>query len=960
MNCWEILGIKETQEEALIREAYLKKLPQVHPEEDPKGFQELRRAMEEALKEAADLRKDAVLIDSPKLQDFLKEANELYKDYRRRIDINEWKNLLASPVCVDLETQEEAGWALISFLMDHIHLPHCIYQEMDRVFDWSEQKEGLCTHFPSDFIDYLLNRIEHEDSFRYEKMEFREDFDYDGFFEEFFILRRAVVEKDQEQAEESLERLEEMKMEHPDLTLLKIRHLYMLEGMEEYAWELAKSLYQEDKEYELTRYWYAQASEGMEYSGEEAAELKEIIENLLEKEPENAVYWKLYGSFLYGQHLLNEALEAFKRASHCSNGDWEYLNRLISDTAEQLSDEMEEEGNFDNWEMACLCWTAKRYDKVRELLEKTQAPEEQEIYWLLMMAGSCHELKDYPKAIFYRQYILDTYIQGEQELFPSLYLDLAEEYELNKEVDKALEIYQQAKEKFPKEAVLYYRQARLLYENDKDAEQILDLCSQALDIEFHQETFSLRMRMLLSVNAFQQAKEEARQVILEKHCHSAQIYFDYEKALHQLEEYEEAEEVLKALYQKTEGSDIICEEYADLCDDMNRTEEALQWIDEAIKKQDTPKRQYMRSSYLHQLKRFEEEFSIYQILENQGFADAFLYYRMGRVSEEMEYLEQAETYFRHSLEENPAYGQSWDGLGDILQKQGKWSEAVNAYQKGAEYGHRQSARDLCRLLKRTHQNDRAKAQIETEMKKWPEDTSLILIYSDILERKKEYEEAVRWLNRYMEIKPQETGYAYRKIAECFQKAGELDKALEYYQKSLDHEPNTPRAWLCMGKFWANIKKDQEKALPYLEKTVELEPESTYAYMKLGEVYEALGEKEKANEAYGKSLENYQMEIEKDSSDGCNYEGAADVLIHLGRIEEAVEFAKKAISLQYREFTCSCPLCYEAYEDFAKAEEKKGNLEKALEWMRIAGQYGTTDYYPNEIARLEQAVNKEKS
>ena len=50
MSCWEILGIDETWQEDIIRKAYLKKLPQFHPEENPEGFRILREAMEEAIK----------------------------------------------------------------------------------------------------------------------------------------------------------------------------------------------------------------------------------------------------------------------------------------------------------------------------------------------------------------------------------------------------------------------------------------------------------------------------------------------------------------------------------------------------------------------------------------------------------------------------------------------------------------------------------------------------------------------------------------------------------------------------------------------------------------------------------------------------------------------------------------------------------------------------------------------
>lgn len=38
---WDILGIEETKDKKIIKKAYAKKTRTVHPEEDPKGFQEL-------------------------------------------------------------------------------------------------------------------------------------------------------------------------------------------------------------------------------------------------------------------------------------------------------------------------------------------------------------------------------------------------------------------------------------------------------------------------------------------------------------------------------------------------------------------------------------------------------------------------------------------------------------------------------------------------------------------------------------------------------------------------------------------------------------------------------------------------------------------------------------------------------------------------------------------------------
>ena len=55
------------------------------------------------------------------------------------------------------------------------------------------------------------------------------------------------------------------------------------------------------------------------------------------------------------------------------------------------------------------------------------------------------------------------------------------------------------------------------------------------------------------------------------------------------------------------------------------------------------------------------------------------------------------------------------------------------------------------------------------------------------------------------------------------------------------------------------------------------------------------------------------------------------------------------------FTCSCPFCYEAYEDLAKIQEQKGELEKALEFMEMAGRLAVTEHYPGEIKRLKEAI-----
>lgn len=963
MNCWEILGIRETDDEEVIRRTYLKLLPQFHPEENPEGFKALRLALEEAVRYADSARrqqeekeggfKQTPMMDSQEIRRVVKGAEELYRDFGKRIQPKLWGELVSCAVCQDLETQKEAGWALIGFLMDHIHMPHSCLKVLDQVFGWQEAQEELKLHFPEGFIEYLTERIEEEDSFRYDRTLVREDFDYESFFEGYFELRNALEKKEREQVEEALKNLEQMDMDHPDVTILKLRHYSMIRGMEEKVWEIARQLYETDGDYGPTRYWYIRSAMEAETASVSSEELDEMSEALVKEFPDNPGYWMLRGTCLRNQSCLEKALMAFYRARDLGRGRWDYLEEQIVQTAAALSVRLEEEGCEDLWAMAKICWAGERYDKVREILGQTEPSEEQKTDWLYMMAECCCHLEAYEEAVGYRRRLWDTY--GETRRPVGLYLDLAEDLKLAGDLDGARTIYEQAAGQFSDVQEIYYGLAQVLEQKGLKNEAA-DMCARALQEGFDRDAFNLRMELLLDLEEYEQVREEAGNLIRQGY-QAAQVLYDYAKALRELECYDEAEEVLKKLYAQTEGSDMVCEEYAFLCYDADRTEEALRWVEEALEKRDTLRRQYLRGSCLHDLKRYQEEMGVYRHMMEKGVDDYYIHYRLGRAVEETGDFAEAEICFRRALEKSSESALSWDGLGDVLQKQGKWQEAVKAYGEGAERGHLQSARDFCRLLKRLHEDDRAREAMEKYLKKWPEDGSLLLLYSDILLRIKEYEAAVRCLNRYIEVKPSMTERGYREIAQCYERAKDLERAREYYQKAIDISPSSARCWRLMGKFLANVIKDQNQALPYLEKSVELAPDSTYGFMKLGEVYEALGRDEEAAACYEKSLKNYEEDIRKDPEDCCNYEGAADVLIHLGRLEEAEEMVRKAISFEHRVFTCSCPFCYEGREDLAKAQEKRGNLKEALEWMRQAGRLASTDYYPKEIARLERAVEE---
>ncbi len=968
MDIWEILGMEETEDETAIREAYLTKLPLYHPEDDPEGFKRLREALEEALKRARVLQKQkqeemsgafegGSIMDSGEIQNFLKQAAELYRDYARRINPKEWEKLMALSVCQDLESQKEAGWALLSYIMDHVHMPHCCYQMFNQTFGWLDDEEELYQHFPEDFVGYVADRIRNEDiHLRYDRFAIREGFDYDDFCEKFYGLRRALRDKNQEAAEAAIAALDAMDMDHPDLTIQKIRHESLQHGHEQQAWEMAKELFSRDRENPLCRYWYVNTALNYENSQITSEEIDELLHSLLDNDPDSVIYLQLLATHLEQLEENAQALGVYLKIRGLLEDRNDYLEEQIASVAEKLSYEQEKDPELDDWwKMAQICWMGHRYGRVRELLEKEEPEEKRELSWLFMMAGSCHELGDFESAVKYRQKYWDMTDPDDRPL--NLYLDLAKEYKEIGEISRAMEIYSQAQECFPREPEVAHQVARLLFDEER-ADEALEQCNKALSMAFHQEAFYLRLRILLDEKRYEEVRDDAEKVISQG-FRSAQVLFDYAIALRNLGNYEEAEKVLKELLERSGEVGILCQEYAYLCADQERYAEALEWIEKALAERDTSVRQMMKADYLKELKRFDEQVEVYQGMIRGGVDYDYVYNYLGRALEALRKYGEAEQNYRKAVEIDPSYGAAWDNLGDVLQNQGKWEEAVYAYEQGWKAGNRQAVRDLCRLLKRMHENEKAEEYLKKGLIQFPDDGSLLWIYALLLERKKRFDEAIRCLGRYMEVKPSATVSAYREIASCWEDAKEFEKAEEYYQKAIDYDPKDAKSWRMFGKYFANKRKMQERALPYLEKSVQLDENSTYGWLKLGEVYEELGQQEKAMECYEKSLKCCEAEVKDDPYHCCNYEGMADALVHLGRLDEAEAMAHRALSLQNEIFYCSSLHCYEGLEDLSKVEEKRGNLEKALEWMKKAGSMATTDYYPNEIARLEKAVSESR-
>ncbi|OCG06973.1 hypothetical protein A9G13_08275 [Gilliamella sp. wkB178] len=181
-TCWHLLGIEETTDKAVIRQAYRAKLPKYHPETDPEGFKALREAYEYAMQYA----------DSPEttidtsLSESLNESNapnpisteeiqvneicqkyqSLLDDPQRCYNIDEWHQFVASFYDYSMTVIDIVKWQLLEISYSTSHVSLSCTKVLADSLRWRQQ---LMTQLPDkiDRYDDFLNQIEQGDYFNY-------------------------------------------------------------------------------------------------------------------------------------------------------------------------------------------------------------------------------------------------------------------------------------------------------------------------------------------------------------------------------------------------------------------------------------------------------------------------------------------------------------------------------------------------------------------------------------------------------------------------------------------------------------------------------------------------------------------------------------------------------------------------------------------------------------------------
>ena len=259
---------------------------------------------------------------------------------------------------------------------------------------------------------------------------------------------------------------------------------------------------------------------------------------------------------------------------------------------------------------------------------------------------------------------------------------------------------------------------------------------------------------------------------------------------------------------------------------------------------------------------------------------------------ERRYIRNADEIIDGSVRENDHVAERYISAGELLEKQGKYQEALDYYRKALS------------VQKRTF------GEYNKDTAKTYNHLASTYVYLE------EYDEALKCCEKSLAIQKKmlepenpDTAATYSNIASLYYSQGDYGKSLEYYGK----------------------------ALAIRERVLGTEhPDTAATYNNIALVYSKQGDYRKSLEYYGKALAIRERVLGKEHpSTATTYNNIAGVYSDQGDYGKSLEYYGKALAIQERLLGQEHPDTAATYNNIAVVYRAQGDYAKALEYYRKA-------------------------
>lgn len=878
---WKVLGIEETKDENVIRQAYREQLAGVNPEEDQAGFMRLREAYEQALAFAAQTEETGddmeALKNGTEADQWIYRIDRIYQDVDKRRNPAKWQEAFEADVCKDLDLDSEIPERFLVYIMGHHYMPMEVWQAIDAKFHYVDDLELLKEKFPEDFLNYVKYKVDHEEFIDFTIFGGDTTEHVDDYLYKYFDLKNLVDRSDGSNLEEiaaAIKALDDYDVYYPyaDAEIIRAALLAGTDADIQRAFELADKLYSEYPDNPYIAYYCAEA---MRKAGH-LQETEEIFKKLLEDDPDH--YMAKFGM----ANIMADRGELAEAKEYCldlldiddrSQDIRDFLDRLNEKLIVIYQEKLEE--NPDDFEtinkLAWCYFQMQDFKAVERLLNGLDEKYHEEYDYINLIGRNYLAMDEYDKAMEYlpkwRDIIEATVDDGSKEAKKRLnrrafsYFAIGFcQWNQNLIPEATQNLYRsiELEDKFVTK-LSYMDQMALFYLNAGSNEQAIGMCNQI--IEEDRNYFPAYVKR-------QQAYFELKngQGVIDDFYECIRLYPGYVKpyvlaykTFYFYRQYEDAEGIFK------------------------RAEEAGLTSDEM------------------QLYRFK----IRRITRTGG-------------ENWQETLEKVKAFKDQWLAKKQSAGDTEDQEQDEEQ-----SDLEDPSELYLEIG---------LLYWNLNDTDSAMRTVEEGLHKYGERTNLLWLKGDLLMDTKDDNGALSCFKKIAEREP-DNANAHIDIGKCLDNLGlhkvndRAEKAILEYEKAYEINPrhsevNFLLARMYKRKFLYNRsdKKAYEKALFHSNAQLEISEDDAFYYIERGLLYEEVHELELALADFLKAAQ-----LEPDNIYAHN--NAADIYRKMKKFEEALHESREALNLPNEGNSVW------VYSGMADAYEGLGNYQKAIEYTQ---------------------------
>ncbi|WP_061313584.1 tetratricopeptide repeat protein [Clostridium botulinum] len=962
MDIWLMLGIKETKDKTLIKEAYMEKLNVYNPEDNAEGFQKLRAAYEKALKIADEDNKDKD--DSP-IGVWIDNVERLYNKFSLRINEVNWKEILEDELCFQLDSAEEVSDRLLTFLLDKYYIPSSIFKLFDETFSWMEKEEELKEKYHENFIDFIMYKIKSNDDIRYELFNPIDDKNYDEFIFLFYELKSVLRDDKLDEAKNLLDRVEDLSIEHPDMTILKIKYyIYTKE------FEKARSLGDELIEKYEDQYSYFILAQIEFHLGDEHIEkAMTYYEKVLEEDKEHIGAIKGLADCCFELGKYEDAKKDYMKVLDIYPYN-EYITNCVRNTNIKLIEKYKEEldnakDNEIKFKLAWLQFQVYAYEDTRETAESIEPEEDEKCQYYDLLGRTYSELKRYEESLgFFRKW---HEINDNEDNTAYIYVQIGKQLENLNKLDEALEWYNKSLELRDNYGEANFRKCRILNKLNRYEESV-DTCNIGLKLNnSNAHVYLCKGEALYKLGDFREALDSLDNCIriypyfIDSYKIQIEIYFkvgQYEnvlslvketeyynitnieiqiykvRALRKLEKYDEAFNIANKLLKDEDEKEDIYYELSLLSSHKEDYDKAIFYVNECIKiNQENLSNYYLRMSIYRDLKRYDEALEDANTIINKDDTQDVAYERKAILYNEMELYDKCINCYKKAIQIDPNYDEYYNSLGQVYEKIEDFEEAFNCYKKAIKINPKQaySYGNIGILYGIWHRDYEKKIEYIEKQMEFNNDYEYFYntIGATYAYDLNDYENAIKYFTKTTEIDDQ-NDYAFVNLGYCYAALENYKKAIKCYLKGLEITGGHEYIYNQLGDIYENNLYDYNKAIENYRNVAKLNPKSKDVYLDLASCYRNLG-------LYTEALIYYEKQIEETGETAHLY-NCIGVLyeIRFKNYEKAIEFYKKVIKLnpKHKEAYKNIGDCYgKAWDNHKEALKYYKKQEKYLEDSR---------------------------